>query len=177
MTRPGGYSHRATLRGWTKWLLVLALPFSAFFFDTWLNVEMLNRDYEIAEVNRRLQQLRASLDELRVETASLETMDRIEIQAPDLGLVEPEPSQIQIIYAAEPEGLRVDEPLPYANVRLAERRGVPPARYQAPVTDNPRQQNDKGTLWDTHPQANPPLTGARLRNAIASACTSYLGDF
>jgi len=109
---------RATLKGWAKWLVVLVLPFSALLFDTWLNVERLNRDFEIAALNGRLKQLGKRLDELRIDQARLERQARCELAAPDLGLVKPEPNQIEIVYyAASSESLTPEAP-PYAVARL-----------------------------------------------------------
>ena len=93
---------RASLRGWWCWLLALAPVFSAVAFDTWLNTENLRNDYEVARLNRRFKELKDSLDDLKVKTATLEALDRIETKAPDLDLIEPEPDQIQIIYTSEP---------------------------------------------------------------------------
>lgn len=113
---------RVALKGWAKWLVVLLLPFSALSFDTWLNVGMLNRDFEIAETNRRLKQLGEKLDGLRIEQARLERQARCEMEAPELSLVKPEPNQIEIVYyrdANQEIGVPGGEAPPYAVARLS----------------------------------------------------------
>jgi hypothetical protein len=100
------FGHRkASLRGWPWWALVLLPPFAVLAFDTWLNTETFRKDYETGELNKRLRELTEKLDGLKIEEARLETMDRIKIEAPDLGLVEPEPGQIRIIYCTDRTGL------------------------------------------------------------------------
>lgn len=99
------YVHRrASLRGWWSWLFALAPLFAVVTFDTWLNTENLRNDYGIAALNRQLKDLQETLDGLKVKEASLEALDRIEIEAPDLGLIEPQPDQIQVIYSPYPIG-------------------------------------------------------------------------
>ncbi len=102
MTRPRDIRRRAVpLTSWLKWLPVLILPFSVLFFETWLNVQTRVNDYELFELNQRMRELQRSLDALKVEEARLAAMDRIGVRAPDLGLVEPNPSQIKTIYRSE----------------------------------------------------------------------------
>ncbi|MBI4557471.1 MAG: hypothetical protein HY706_07810 [Candidatus Hydrogenedentes bacterium] len=90
---------RVRISGWAKWLPVLLLPFSVLFLETWLTTQSLEADYEVGRLNKRVRELREELDALRAEIAKLEAMDRVHAKAPDLGLVEPEPNQIEIIYA------------------------------------------------------------------------------
>ena len=44
-----------------------------------------------------MRRLRESITHLRAEEASLQRQDRLDSQAPDLGLVEPDPDQIVVI--------------------------------------------------------------------------------
>jgi len=99
------YVHRrASLRGWWSWLFALAPLCAVVTFDTWLNTENLRNDYGIAGLNKQLKELQETLDGLKVKEASLEALDRIEIEAPDLGLIEPQPDQVQVIYSPYPLG-------------------------------------------------------------------------
>ena len=101
------------LNGVGKWLLVLSLPFSALFFETWINTQTIENDYEMADINRRLRSLGQALDTFTVETARLEALDRIEVAAPDIGLVEPEPGQIEIVYYADANDPPIKDNAPY----------------------------------------------------------------
>ena len=98
---------------WTKWLLVILIPFSALCFDTWLNTQMLKRDYELSEISRRERELHQILDGVSDEKATLETMAHSEITAPDVGLINPQPGQIQIVYFANPDAATADESASY----------------------------------------------------------------
>ena len=91
------------LTGWLKWLPVLAFPFSVLLVETWLNCQMRLNDYEVAELDQRRRQLRQALETLKVEEARLAAISRIGEKAPDLNLLEPNPSQIETIYY-EPKG-------------------------------------------------------------------------
>jgi len=108
------------LTGWIKWLPVLALPFSVLFLETWLNVQTRVCDYEIFEINRSTRELQRTLDALKVREAQLAAMDRIGVRAPDLGLVEPNPGQIQTVYFyAERDAVPSSPSPPYDLARVA----------------------------------------------------------
>lgn len=91
-----------SVAGWTKWLAVIMIPFSVVFFQTWLNTQTIKRDYKMADLNTRIRELQQTLDALRLEIARLQNMDRIEMEAPDMGLVQPNPEQIQVIEIEAP---------------------------------------------------------------------------
>ncbi len=84
-----------------KWLFVLVIPFVAFFLEARLNTAVLKRDIEFGVVNAELKRLQEAYDAYNVKIATLETLDRIEIEAPDLGLIPPQPNQIKTIYYVE----------------------------------------------------------------------------
>jgi hypothetical protein len=179
---------RASLCGWWCWLLALAPLFSTVAFDTWLNTENLRNDYEAARLSRRLKELKDSLDDLKVKTATLEALDRIETKAPDLDLIEPEPDQIQIIYTSEPIaeaaswrpaadmahekfgfwildfGLSTPKPL----VSLVPDFGIanPKSKIQ--------NQKSEETSWDTDPVSSLASTTPRARKASARVMEDLL---
>ncbi len=102
---------RANLRGLAWWLLALAGPFAAVGFDTWLNTEQLRMDYDFMQVSRQVKDLSESLDKLKEQQTDLENSGRMRGAAPDLGLVEPQPEQIEIIYyAGDIAALRDESP-------------------------------------------------------------------
>ncbi len=102
MTRDYGLRNAAPLTSWLKWSPILAIAFSLLFFDTWLNVQARLNDYEIAELNDRIMELEKRLYELKVDEARLAAMNRIDARAPELGLVEPGPSQVRLVYHVHP---------------------------------------------------------------------------
>ncbi len=107
----GSIYHRYTpplLKGWARWLPIVLLPFCVAFAETWLRMHILHNDYQAAELAGEVRTLESELKELRVEEASLQAMDRIHRKAPVLGLAEPEPNQINILYAAPAPDQRPD---------------------------------------------------------------------
>jgi hypothetical protein len=168
---------KATLKGWLKWVAVLALPFSALAFDTWLNTETLRKDYETAEVNKRMKDLSATLDGLRLKQVGLETYDRIEIEAPDLGLVEPQPGQVQVIYYAEESDAPVPEPESYVLARH-QKETVRPDRSKS-MSGRTSLSSNEVKSWDTYPHSS--LMSATtmedlLRKAVYAVSAPSPGD-
>lgn len=106
MIPPRSKTRRAVpLRGSLKWVLVLLIPFSTLFFETWLTVQTRLNDYEVAEINRRIREAQEAINQLKAEAAQVGTMLELEAKAPDLDLVKPNPSQIQVMYfCADQEG-------------------------------------------------------------------------
>ncbi|MBI2425534.1 MAG: hypothetical protein HYV27_22100 [Candidatus Hydrogenedentes bacterium] len=101
---------RRALWGWIKWSPVLFILFSFLFADVWLNIETRRHDYAYIELNSAIREVRKEIKDLKRDRASLETFDQLAQVAPDLGLQEPEPDQIETItFRAEP--LLPKEPL------------------------------------------------------------------
>jgi len=159
-------------------------PMLALAFDTWLNTEMLRNDYEIALINARIKTLSDTLDELRVEEARLQTFDRIEIEAPDLGLINPQPDQIQVIHCTDEELRALEEPFSLA---VRQDHSGSSASLNRPesvhrIASLPfRLPGSEGVKWEdtesfTKRMSATPM-GDLLRKAIYSACASSLGDF
>jgi len=90
-------SRNAKLKGWSKWLLVLAIPFSVFAFETWLSTQSLQFGFDKNQLMKRQAELTERIRSLEADEAGLKRMDRIDAKAPDLGLVEPGPTQIKIV--------------------------------------------------------------------------------
>lgn len=95
------------LLNWVWWSPILLLPFSAVFLDTWLSTEAIQRDYRVNEMTARIAEAQAQIDDLRVREAELRTIRRIDHEAPNLGLKQPEPEQIRTIYYT---GTDVEDP-------------------------------------------------------------------
>ena len=90
---------KASLRGWWKLLPFILLPSSAIFFEAWANTQILKDHYEASALLTELQSIRDASDVLRDRHHHLERMERIYDQAVDLGLIEPSPGQIEVIFA------------------------------------------------------------------------------
>jgi len=150
-----------TLRS-LRWAAVLVLPFSALFVDTWLSTAMLKRDIRMAAVTEELKRVQEEYDACRVKIATLENLERIEIQAPDLGLVPPQPKQIKTIHYDESEMAWYQAAPPFETADAATRES-----HQAP-------REDSSWSFKTSPQqATSPM--GLLLEAIAGACESFFG--
>jgi hypothetical protein len=178
------------MTGWIKWAMLLAAPVMALAFDTWLNTEILRNDYEVALVSKQLKERSDTLDGLRVEEAKLQTFDRIEIEAPDLGLIEPQPNQVQIIHCSDEEARALEDTFFYTALRgkpngiATDGRTESVTRMAALPFDLPRNE---GAKWENiepsssktgvlRPQTSTTPMGDLLRKAIYSACASSPGD-
>lgn len=88
---------RRALRGWKRWIFVVVVAFSPLFMDAWLNIKTRHQDYVNNFLNAERQRLNEELEDLSVNRASLERLDRLSVSAEALGLREPEPAQVQVI--------------------------------------------------------------------------------
>jgi len=82
-----------------KWLLFLAAPFSLLFFETWLRLRTFETDYVSGALRVQIRDLRKSVEKLEARIDGERTMPRLEERATELGLVQPEPGQVETIYA------------------------------------------------------------------------------
>ncbi|GMU92278.1 MAG: hypothetical protein AMXMBFR4_13360 [Candidatus Hydrogenedentota bacterium] len=130
--RRGGLFLRAA-----KWLPVLAFPFSVFFFEAWLQIQIFARDYESAVLKRKMREIDFQINRLQETADELQTLKRISAKAPDLGLAPVEPGQIEIVRASRPMGPAGDAALstrPFLTVADAEmsdrsdRKSIPQGR-------------------------------------------------
>lgn len=161
----------APLKGWVRWVALLFLPFSVLAFDTWLGTETLKTDYEIAELNRCAKVLHEEREALKLQEANQTTQNRIAMEAPDLGLIEPQPGQIKIIYYAEAD----DAAFPVSTKQVQAATGAGSRVQAASVSPNTAE----GTSWNieknTKQQIPMPLA-ARLHEVIANVYASCRGD-
>ena len=123
---------RDAFRGWWKWTPVLAVWFSVLFFDAWLNHARLANDYQYFNLLQEHRKLAAELRAIQVDQASLEALDRLDLQAEALGLGEPRPEQIQTIsYTPVAETVSREDPFMLARLvqpmYTAEPEAVAPA--------------------------------------------------
>jgi hypothetical protein len=116
---------RQSLFGWIKWAPVIAVPFAVLFCEAWLNTQTRFVDYSLVRVNNRIKEIESSLDRIRVEEARLQAFDRLEVEAPDLGLQAAAPEQVlPIFYSAKTDEVYIPD-RPYIMARLeAERKAA-----------------------------------------------------
>ena len=161
----------AALRGWGRWVMLLLIPFSVLGMDTWLGTETLKMDYEIAELNRSAKALYEEREALRLQEADQTTQNRIAMEAPDLGLVEPQPGQIQILYYAETE----ESAFPASSEQAQASTGSDIRVHTASGTPG----SAEGKSWNIEQnkkQQVPMSLAARLHEVIANVYASCRGD-
>lgn len=168
---------RASLKGWWWWLLAMLPMLLVVFVDTWINTGNLHNDYEMAQVNKQLKELHETLDALKVEEASLRKLERIEIEAPDLGLVEPQPDQIQVIYTSTP----IDTPLIRGvdTKSSGDAHGTFASRIERAVNGYLLNQRVGDVSWEANSAsslASVTPAGTLLKRAISSAYAYCVGD-
>jgi hypothetical protein len=107
MTAPRRRAVRAITVRSVKWLLFLAAPFSLLFFETWLRLRTVETDYVSGALRVQIRDLHKSVDGLEARIDGKKTMPRLDKTAANLGLIQPEPGQVETIYARA-----TDEPSP-----------------------------------------------------------------
>jgi hypothetical protein len=117
---------RRVIFGAVKWIPVLLVPFTAFFFETWLQLQIFERDYEAAELSRQIRETNARIVGLEERGDELVTLKKITEQAPDLGLVQPEPNQIEVVRVMPSRERPAEEPF-FEVARLPEPQGSEPS--------------------------------------------------
>ena len=99
---------KKSLRVAFRYLPFLILPFSVLFFETWLHMESLNNGYKYADIEREKRETIARIDELEDRIISLNALSLIDANAPNLGLVEPNPNQLEILIVDDLSSIPVD---------------------------------------------------------------------
>lgn len=112
----GKRSRPGSLKGWWKALPLLMLPFSVAFSETWLQTQVLTLQYRANQLSYQIRDVEGSLDSLQDERRDLVRIDRITAKAPELGLVVPNPGQLEFILDPDAPALLETEPSPIASV-------------------------------------------------------------
>ena len=99
MTGPRRRAVRAITVHSVKWLLFLAAPFSLLFFETWLRLRTVETDYVSGALRAQIRELQKTVDGIEARIDGKKTMPRLDEKAAALGLVQPEPGQVEIICA------------------------------------------------------------------------------
>ena len=107
--------------GIVKASILLIIPLSVFLFEAVLHLSIITLDYEERELKMVLNESTKHIEELKATVAELESLERIDAQAPQLGLVTPEPGQIVSINSREPENFWLElEPFDIASGNIVE---------------------------------------------------------
>ena len=97
MRRISRIERRSLLTGWIKWALLPAIPFSVFFFDAWLNVQVRNKDYELSQLNAVRRELNLELDSVHSKEARISGVEHLSEMAGILQLASPGPQQFKTV--------------------------------------------------------------------------------
>lgn len=88
---------RQTLRGWIKWVPVLALPFSVLFFHAFINIQILRADYALRELNAEARELSEQLTHTGIAETIHEDPEVLAARADLMEFVQPDPGQREYI--------------------------------------------------------------------------------
>lgn len=97
MRRISRIERRSLVTGWIKWALLPAIPFSVFFFDAWLNIQVRHKDYELSQLNEVRRQLNEELDTVHAKEARLSGVEHLTEMASQLDLLPPSPQQFRSV--------------------------------------------------------------------------------
>ena len=127
---------KASLRGWWISLPLLLPPFIVLFSEAWLHTQILRNQYQVNTITQSTRALQGRIDVLLEDHHRLVRMERIYAKAPDLGLVEPNPGQIEEIFATPPvepsDGQSAMATAKRTNDNAAKDKGLqPPAQKNA----------------------------------------------
>lgn len=92
------FERRQAFYGWLRWTPLLLVVFAVLFFDAWVNIQTLKSDYVLGALIQQMRGLEEQLHGLRVQAASNQTIDVLGEAAPELGMQEPKPEQVETIY-------------------------------------------------------------------------------
>lgn len=117
---------RARLRGWFKWVPFLLLPFSLLFTEAYFRIQRTNNDYETNRINKDMDRINASIDELKTRKAAYDNLDYLDARAAELHFIKPEPNQVEILHpAGAPPEAPSDPDLDFPTLDLPDQK--PPA--------------------------------------------------
>jgi len=116
--------------------------------------------------------LRETLDGLKVDVAKLQNMDRIESEAPDIGLISPQPDQIKVLYCSD-----LPPAPPSDDVHLLAAAQEGDGSDSQPSTE-PSARASEGESWKSETGSQSGRVTAmmaRLCRAIVDVYASYRG--
>jgi len=105
-----GPSPQVSRFAWVKYLPFIAVPFAVLFCETWWRTTLLGNEYLERSFQLQDRDLRRAIENLRAEEAELVPMERIDREAPVLGLVRAKPGQVKVIRADSDEAVHHDAP-------------------------------------------------------------------
>lgn len=129
---------RGIVLGSVAWFALLLIPFSAFAVETWFQLQIFRGDYKVAIMQKEAREIQQRVSILAERTDELSAMERLAAKAPDLGLVLPEPDQVEVVWASPSDGTQpVYTSQPYAVARLNPVAAHPGSSPSAAVPERP----------------------------------------
>ncbi len=126
MKRSTMKKQRRVLRGWVKWVPVVAIPFSILFFHTWLNIQILRADYVLRELDSEAREWADRLNHTGVAETIHEDPAMLAEQAEQLAFVQPSPGQREMVYYDPSVPLVVPEDENFAVAQLDDGKQTDP---------------------------------------------------
>jgi len=77
---------------------ILIIACAALAFEVWLNLERIRQDYQMIEIRNKLTASHDELDDLKVEQAARQSLDRLQQHIPELALVAPPPHTVKPLW-------------------------------------------------------------------------------
>ncbi len=153
---------RSLLRGWIKWIPVLAIPFAVLFVHAWLNIQILRADYVLRELDKEANALQEKLEHADVAQSVQQSPELLSAQADKMAFVQPEPGQLEVIVYDRNEFTPLPEEM---NMELARRDESIESSAAAVTTGAPRV--DDGPVLPATPMTE--MTPIPLANTTAES--------
>ena len=173
MRRLSNRAQQHALYGWIKWAIILVLMFSILFFDAWMNIQTRNNDYQFARLSKKIRELCTEMSAVRVEKVDQERVGRLSSLAPDMGLVTPNPNQVQpVYYDGAMEQRKARAPMAVARVQQQEPAEVTLATSLTTSATAPlpeRSGNESAGLMAPAESATEALEESKLMGSLSVA--------
>lgn len=88
---------RGVLTGWWNCLPLIAVPFSTLFVEGWLQTGIVTGNYKINELTTLIREAEDGAEAIRDDMHRLKRIERVTQAGPRMGLVLPEPWQLEVI--------------------------------------------------------------------------------
>lgn len=122
---------RKVLRGWIKWVPVVAIPFAILFFHTWLNIQIIRADYVLRELDAEAREWADRLNHTGMAETIHEDPGMLAEQAEQMAFVQPSPGQREIIYYDPSISLVAPEDANFAVAQLDDQSPPDPATSES----------------------------------------------
>jgi len=79
----------------------VAVPFAMAGVEMYLQMQIFSNDYELTIMRTERDRIHADIEQLEGRATRLKTLRQLEASVPNMGLIEPEPGQINVIRISE----------------------------------------------------------------------------